>query len=427
MDKELRILILEDNPADAELEEHELRKARLVFTSNVVDTKEAFLKALDEFFPDIILSDYDLPSFDGLAALRIAKGKCPDVPFILVTGKLGEEFAIEKLKEGATDYVLKSNLKRLVPSVNRALEEAKLIVERKRAEEALRESQLIIEGIINAIPVRVFWKDKNLVYLGCNAIFARDAGFKDPKDVIGKDDYQMVWRDQAELYRGDDRQVIESRSPKILIEEPQMTPDGNIITLLTSKVPLRSSGGEIVGVLGTYMDITERKLMEEELKRLSVTDNLTQTYNRTKHEEIIKRETERTKRYLSPLSISMFDIDHFKKVNDTFGHNVGDYVLKTIAQIVKNSLRELDYLVRWGGEEFLIIAPDTDIKGAEVMAERIRKLIESYKFDKVDKVTLSFGVTQFKDEDTEDNFIKRADDAMYRAKEKGRNRVEVTA
>ena len=84
------------------------------------------------------------------------------------------------------------------------------ITERKRAEEALRESQQILEGIINAIPVRVFWKDKNLVYLGCNAIFARDAGFADPKEIIGKDDYQMVWREQAELYRNDDRQVIES-------------------------------------------------------------------------------------------------------------------------------------------------------------------------------------------------------------------------
>ena len=134
--------------------------------------------------------------------------------------------------------------------------------ERKQAEEALRASQQIIEGIINAIPVRVFWKDKNLVYLGCNAAFARDAGFADPKDIIGKDDYQMGWRDQAELYRDDDRQVIESGCSKLLIEEPQTTPEGNTITLLTSKVPLRNSKGEISGVLGTYMDITERKQAE---------------------------------------------------------------------------------------------------------------------------------------------------------------------
>ncbi len=140
------------------------------------------------------------------------------------------------------------------------------ITKRKRAEEALRASHQIIEGIINAIPVRVFWKDRDLVYLGCNAIFAHDAGFADPKDVVGKDDYQMGWRDQAELYRSDDCQVIESGRPKLLIEEPQTTPEGNTIVLLTSKIPLRSSEGKIIGVLGTYMDITERKRTEEALQ-----------------------------------------------------------------------------------------------------------------------------------------------------------------
>ena len=142
----------------------------------------------------------------------------------------------------------------------------KNITERKQAEEALSKSQQIIEGIINAIPVRVFWKDKNLVFLGCNSLFAQDAGFADPKDIIGKDDYQMVWRDQAELYRGDDRQVIKSGTSKLLIEEPQTTPEGNTITLLTSKIPLRSPTGEIIGVLGTYMDITERKQAEVSLR-----------------------------------------------------------------------------------------------------------------------------------------------------------------
>ena len=139
------------------------------------------------------------------------------------------------------------------------------ITERKRAEEALRASQQLIEGILNAMPVRVFWKDKNLVYLGCNAVLARDAGFAEPKDLIGKDDFQMGWREQAELYRADDRQVIESGCSKLLIEEPQTTPAGENITLLSSKLPLRGSKGEISGVLGTYMDITERKRLETQL------------------------------------------------------------------------------------------------------------------------------------------------------------------
>ncbi|MGD0259503.1 MAG: PAS domain S-box protein [Verrucomicrobiota bacterium] len=141
------------------------------------------------------------------------------------------------------------------------------ITERKRAEEALRASQQLIEGILNAMPVRVFWKDKNLVYLGCNAVLARDAGFAEPKDLIGKDDFQMGWREQAELYRADDRQVLESGCPKLLIEEPQTTPEGNTITLLSSKTPLRGPNGEVCGILGMYMDITERKRTEEALRR----------------------------------------------------------------------------------------------------------------------------------------------------------------
>jgi len=132
--------------------------------------------------------------------------------------------------------------------------------------EALRASNQLIEGVINAIPVRVFWKDTSLVYLGCNAAFARDAGFADPKDIIGKDDFQMGWRDQAKLYRADDRHVIESGRAKGLIEEPQQTPEGRTITLLTSKLPLRGSKGEVSGVLGTYMDITEHKRAEEALR-----------------------------------------------------------------------------------------------------------------------------------------------------------------
>ncbi len=141
------------------------------------------------------------------------------------------------------------------------------ITERKRTEDALRASQQLIEGIINAITVRVFWKDRNLVYLGCNAAFARDAGFADPRDLIGKDDFQMGWKDQADLYRADDRQVMERGVTKLLIEEPSTTPDGKSITLLTSKLPLRNSQGGVSGVIGTYIDITERKLAEQTTER----------------------------------------------------------------------------------------------------------------------------------------------------------------
>ncbi len=133
-------------------------------------------------------------------------------------------------------------------------------------EESLRQSQQIIHTILDTIPVRVFWKDRELKYLGCNRPFAQDAGFNEPKDLIGKDDYAMGWRDQAEIYRADDRSVIESGIAKVMIEEPQKTPDGRIIWLLTSKVPLRDATGRISGVLGTYMDISEYRNAKEAIR-----------------------------------------------------------------------------------------------------------------------------------------------------------------
>jgi len=138
MDKELRILILEDQNTDAELMERELRKGGISFSSKRVETKEDFLREIKAFIPDIILSDYKLPSFDGSSALAIAREHCPEIPFIFVSGTIGEELAIETLKDGATDYVLKERLTRLVPAASRALREAEERSARKQAEEQLK-------------------------------------------------------------------------------------------------------------------------------------------------------------------------------------------------------------------------------------------------------------------------------------------------
>jgi DNA-binding NarL/FixJ family response regulator len=145
MDKELRILMLEDVPADAELIQFELTEAGFKFTSTCVQDKATYLNALDTLCPDIVLSDYALPSFDGLSALKIAVGKCPDVPFIFVSGALGEETAIELLKQGATDYVLKHRLSRLGPAVSRALLEVHERQERRMAEEAVKQRERALE------------------------------------------------------------------------------------------------------------------------------------------------------------------------------------------------------------------------------------------------------------------------------------------
>jgi len=142
MGKEIRILVLEDTPTDAELQLRELKRNGIAHCARRVETEEDFLRELESWSPDLILADYALPAFDGLSALALARKRRPEIPFIFVTGTMGEEIAIETLKNGATDYVLKQRLSRLVPSVKRALREAEDQKKRREAEDALLEETL---------------------------------------------------------------------------------------------------------------------------------------------------------------------------------------------------------------------------------------------------------------------------------------------
>lgn len=142
------------------------------------------------------------------------------------------------------------------------------ITERKQAEEKLEASVKLLQSVLENIPVRVFWKDRAFKYLGCNTAFAQDAGMESPKDLLGKDDFQMAWRTQAEMYRANDKAVIDTQISIIGVEEPQTTPEGKTIWLRTSKVPLYKSSNEVIGILGVYEDITEYKQAKIERQRL---------------------------------------------------------------------------------------------------------------------------------------------------------------
>ncbi len=163
----------------------------------------------------------------------------------------------------------------------------------------------------------------------------------------------------------------------------------------------------------------------KKIEQLSITDSLTKIYNRSKFESSLDYEIERARRYGNPLSLIIFDIDHFKSINDTYGHLIGDSVLMEIANLVKNNIRSTDIFARWGGEEFVILAPNINKEQARILAEKIRRLIANHRFKYVDHVTVSLGVTEFLPTDNKESFIKRADEALYLAKRKGRNRVEV--
>ena len=260
MDKELRILILEDDPADAELEEHELRKAGIAFISKRVETKETFQKEIKDFDPDIILSDYNLLSFDGLMALTIAKEKCPHVPFVLVTGVMGEEFAIEILKKGATDYVLKSNLKRLVPVVNRALQEAKDKAERKLAEKALRDSEERYGTMFNSSPNAVFVHKGGVIHY-INETALKIFGYTGD-EVIGKTVFEFIADDSKDLVAKNMQrrlagEYVESYEVKLITKSKET----RYFLINSSVIPYEKEKAFLV----MLSDITERKKLEAQL------------------------------------------------------------------------------------------------------------------------------------------------------------------
>ncbi|WP_319372200.1 GGDEF domain-containing protein [uncultured Ilyobacter sp.] len=172
---------------------------------------------------------------------------------------------------------------------------------------------------------------------------------------------------------------------------------------------------------GIYLIIKKNELITEKLKQLAHTDSLTGVYNRYEminRFDLLKKISDRND---TPLSIIYFDIDYFKKINDTYGHLIGDSVLKELAPLISSNLREQDIFGRHGGDEFMIILPETDIKGAVTLAEKLRDKVERFTFEKIPKLTISCGVAQHKRYETIDKTIKRSDDALYISKHKGRN------
>lgn len=163
---------------------------------------------------------------------------------------------------------------------------------------------------------------------------------------------------------------------------------------------------------------------EEDSYIMATHDPLTGIYNRKGLEDILKQKIGEIKRYKRALSVIFFDIDHFKNINDTYGHKVGDLVLQQISQLVSKNIRQSDIFARWGGEEFILFLPETSLEHAEVLAEKLRKIIQSHEFPYVGKVTCSFGVAKLQEGESEDDLLKRADALLYKAKNSGRNRVE---
>ena len=201
------------------------------------------------------------------------------------------------------------------------------------------------------------------------------------------------------------------------------TKDGQLYYADLKITPLYNENHEIKNFVATSTDITARVEMEKRLEKLATMDSLTGIYNRYKIDNEINRHIARYKRYGEVFSILMFDIDFFKKINDKYGHDVGDKVLSKLSELVRKNIRTTDIAGRWGGEEFVVLLENTKLDEAYNIAEKIRELVESYMIDNKYNITISIGVVEYRKGESREDLVKRADEALYLAKERGRNQV----
>ncbi|MFA9459532.1 diguanylate cyclase [Thiohalorhabdus methylotrophus] len=199
--------------------------------------------------------------------------------------------------------------------------------------------------------------------------------------------------------------------------------DGRPFTGEQTIAPVKDEGGAIIRFVAVMRDITERKHMERQLEHRATHDPLTGAYNRLKFQELLEQEREKAERYGRSFSVILLDIDHFKRVNDVHGHPVGDLVLEGVTGVLEERLRASDVLARWGGEEFIVLLPETALPNARKVAEDLRISLEAASMPEAPPVTASFGVAELKGGEAGQELLRRVDSALYRAKEAGRNRV----
>lgn len=309
------------------------------------------------------------------------------------------------------------------------------IGEKKELEAEKAYQSMILNSVINATPDLIFYKDysnEDGKYMGCNDAFSKFVG-KSKEEIVGHNDIELFGKQLGDFFREKDANVLKSKTA-IVNEEWVVYPDGTKVLLHTHKSIFSDKNGSVIGIVGVSRDITENNIQKtlleksiEENKKLANTDSLTGIANRRSFFEIGEHIFKIAHRTKQPFSLLMIDIDYFKSINDTYGHLIGDEILKFITESIKCRLRESDIFSRFGGEEFMILLPDTEIEGAIEIAKVFHNFFnENVYSDNLFSipVKVSIGVVQYKNELLLRELIKNVDDQLYKAKNNGRNRIE---
>lgn len=411
MGKELRILILEDVAADAELMEMELRRAGIVFTSKRAQTREDFIKELDSDI-DAVLADYALPRFNAMEAFQLLRERKADIPFILVTGSQGEEVAVECIKKGMDDYILKASLKRLPTAILKTIE--------KKESERTQKRLLSILDLTSDF-VGIVDRDGYPLYLNC--AWRRMAGIGEE----GGGTELSIFNGHTERRRAQVmNEALQAAVREGIWSGETVMPGKNGSEIPVSQVIIAHKGQDRnVEFFSTIArDITERNRAEETIKHMAYHDPLTGLPNRLLLKDRLCQALARGRE--GKAAVLYLDMDRFKDINDTIGHPMGDELLKAAAERLENCLREGDTVARQGGDEFTILLPLID-RIDDVMSV-IERVLSAFKPPFAIEgqpeffLTVSMGISIYPDdgEDAE-TLLKNSDIALYQAKEAGRN------
>jgi diguanylate cyclase (GGDEF)-like protein/PAS domain S-box-containing protein len=410
---EKTILLVEGSATDALIVKHALRKNFSVQHARTVQEAQGLLKR--QIFAGVVL-DYSLPETNGLVLQQWIIHQGIEVPVIVISDEGDERVATKAFKQGAYDYIVKSeeSLSTLGAVVHQMLQWHDL-------EQRAQMLQQIVEHASEAI---ITMKEDGQILTANRAV--EMTFLYRPEEVIGQP-FTLLFPEDGLEQRALGMLETSAAGRSWQGELPARRKDGSVFPAQMSCSVLRDRSGRVRCLIGIVRDVTERRQFLDQLKHLSITDNLTGLYNHRFFHERLRYEFARARRYREQLGCIMIDVDFFKTVNDTYGHLLGDEVLKSLAGIVSRATRAVDLVARYGGEEFAILLPSTDIEGAARCAEHIWKSVattETCTQQGALRLTVSAGVAALgEDMKDEEELCRRADAALLIAKRRGRNNV----
>jgi diguanylate cyclase (GGDEF)-like protein/PAS domain S-box-containing protein len=296
----------------------------------------------------------------------------------------------------------------------------------KKTEEDLKESRKYVNNLLEILPDPTVVIDVNnykILHANASAKALYNEGATIPAHITC---YQLSHHQNTPCDGKDDpcpiQQIMQQKKCASVVHRHFINGGNEVFVELVSR-PIFNEEGEIIQIIESQRDITHHINNERRLTEQATTDPLTETYNRLKFDNELELQLEIAQTSATQFGLIMFDLDNFKQINDNFGHDAGDQVLKDIAHLARESIRKTDFLARWGGEEFMILLPNTQLSAVKKIAENLREKIDQYCFKKPQHITSSFGVTTSDGMDSCNELIKRVDNALYQSKNEGKNRV----